>query len=65
MAKDNPHQAEQIRQMLKPKRSLFELSSFVIGFIVITWLPIAALLFLGINIIFWLVFPPKKSDRLL
>ena len=50
--------------MLKPQRWLFELFSLVTGLIVIYWLPIASLLILGINIIFWILFPPKDSDQI-
>ncbi|MBB1062963.1 TMEM175 family protein [Limosilactobacillus fastidiosus] len=65
LAHDNPKNSKSILQMLRPKRSLFELASLIIGVVVIYWLPIMALIILGINIIFWLVFPPKGSDKLL
>ncbi|WP_225420892.1 hypothetical protein [Limosilactobacillus reuteri] len=63
-AHDNPKNSKRILQMLQPRCSLFELTSLVIGVVVIYWLPIMALIILGINIIFWLAFPPKGSDKL-
>ncbi|WP_050755763.1 hypothetical protein [Limosilactobacillus coleohominis] len=64
LAKDNPGRAPKIMLMLEPQRWLFELFSLVTGLIVIYWLPITSLLILGINIIFWILFPPKDSDQI-
>lgn len=64
LARDNPRRSPKIMLMLKPQRWLFELFSLITGLILIYWLPITSLLILGINIIFWILFPPKDSDQI-
>ncbi|WP_295730489.1 TMEM175 family protein [uncultured Limosilactobacillus sp.] len=64
LANDNPQRSPQIMLMLRPQRWLFELLSLVTGLVLIAWLPIASLLIVAINIIFWIVFPPKGSDQI-
>lgn len=63
LARDNPRRAPQIMLMLSPQRWLFELISLVMGLILIAWWPTTSLLIVAINILFWIAFPPKGSDR--
>ena len=64
LARDNPQHAGKIKQMLRPSRSLFELASVIIGGVVIHWYPVFSLVILSINIVFWIAFTPKDSDKL-
>lgn len=65
LARNNPRRASQILQMLKPSRWLFELGSVVIGLPLIYWYPQASLVILAVNIVFWQLYTPKNSDKLI
>lgn len=64
LIKDNPQQASLLRRVDPKNRSIFELIAFVIGLILIHFLPILCFVILGIEIIVWITFTPKGSDRL-
>lgn len=64
LIKDNPNQEKQLRKMEPKGRVIFEIISFIVGIIIIYFVPFLCFLVLGINILVWITFTPKGSDKI-
>ncbi|WP_368791382.1 TMEM175 family protein [Companilactobacillus farciminis] len=65
LIKDNPTQASRLKLMRSRGKNIFEISSFVIGLILIYFIPYASFAVLAVDILVWIVFTPKNSDRII
>ncbi|WP_295746415.1 TMEM175 family protein [uncultured Limosilactobacillus sp.] len=63
LVKDNPHNAQKIKKMLKGSFGVVELLIIVIAFVAVNFLPLAGLLLTLFDGIIWSIRTPKGSDR--
>lgn len=63
LIKDNPKQASQLRLMRPQNRNIFEIISFLVGMILIYFIPYTCFFVLAIDILIWIIFTPRNSDQ--
>lgn len=64
LIKDNPEQAELLQKVDPKSRMFFELTGLIVGLVLIYFVPFLCFLVLGVEILLWIIFTPKGSDRI-